>query len=237
MKNFWALYQKDLRFLFRQPLTFVFLALLGLLNNWVFLNLLFLNRQANLQALWQNMPFFLILLAPLISTVIHDEEEKTGSWEILASLPLTESAIVLAKLTASLSLLALAIVETAPLAITVAVIGHPDLGLIFSGYLACMLLSIAYLTASFSIANLSRQSLANFFLGFLLLLGDDLLGQEFVLARLPGKIALISRYLSLRSHYQNIAGGLLTLGDITFIASWLLIFAILAFLMIKRRRK
>jgi len=230
MKQFFVLYQKDLRLFFRQPLTFVFLAVLGVFNSWIFLNIFFLNNQATLQPLWQNLPFFLVFLAPLIATAVNGEENGTGSWEILASLPLPETTIVLAKFAAGFSLLALAIIETLPLAITTIFLGKPDLGIIASGYLGSLLLGAAYLIASLFIASLSRQNLANFFLGFILLLGNNLLGQEFVLMRIPPQMAAVSRYLSLSSHYHNLSQGLLTLRDAVFITSWLIVFMLLTFL-------
>ncbi len=236
MKRFLAFYQKEMLFLIRQPLTFLFLLLAVLLNNWLSFNAILLNQVATLQPLWQNLPFFFLFLAPLTALVLINEERQNNRQEILKSLPLSEPFVLGAKITAAFSLLFIIILFSFPLAAGLFWLASPDKGVVLGGYFAASLLLLAYLLASFFFATLSRHNLAGFFLGFLFLLGDDLLSQEFLLLHFP-KLGPWLTYLSLQTHYQHFTAGLLTLADALFFLTWLIFFWLATVIIQESRRQ
>jgi len=145
MNNLINLYKKELKNYFYSPATFIFVALFGLVNNWLFFQSFFLNQQATLSQFFDNLPFLLLFLIPALSMGIISEEKKKGTWEILLSLPLKEEEIILAKFLAGLTIIFLALLTTAGLPLTVVFLGNPDIGIILSGYLGAFLLILSFL--------------------------------------------------------------------------------------------
>ena len=235
MKKFWALYRKEAHFLLRQPLTFLFLLLAILLNNWLAFSAILINRQATLQPLWQNLPFFFMFLAPLASVVLINEERQNDREEIIKSLPVSTAFIFAAKLAIAFSLLFIIILASTPLVGMLIWLNHPDQGIILGGYLGSCFLLLAYLLAGFFFNLISRHTLAGFFLGFLFILGDNLIGQDFFLLRFP-KLGKWLSYLSLQTHYQHLGTGFLTLSDGLFFLTWFLTFW-LGILVVQEKRR
>ncbi len=236
MKRFWAFYQKEMRFLFRQPLTFIFLILAIILNNWLAFSVILVNRQSTLQPLWQNLPFFFMFLAPLVSLVLINEEKQNNREELIRSLPLSTPFILANKLIAAFSLLFILLLASTPLAGMLFWLDHPDKGILLGGYLGGSILLLAYLLASFFFNISSRYNLSGFFLGFLFLLGDDLLGQNFFLLHFP-QLGSWFRYLSFRTHYQHLGDGFLSLSDVIFFLTWFIIFWLSTIIVQKRKRQ
>ncbi len=235
MNNFPTLYKKELKNYLYTPTNFIFIALFGLINNWLFFQNFFLIQQATLNQFFDNLPFLLLFLIPALSMSLLSEEKKKGTWEILLSLPINEIEIILAKFFAGLSLIFFALLTTISSAITVFLLGNPDFGLIASGYLGALWLSASYLSLGIFISGLINQQTAAFFISFVVLFINDLFNQEFFLMKLPFQIKNFFEFLSLRSHYEEIATGLLTGKSLWFFISWITIFLSLAYIRLKKK--
>ncbi len=88
---------KEFRSYFCSPIAYVVLLSFALLANWFFFRLFFLTRQADLRPLFSLMPWFLLFLVPAIAMGKWAEERKSGTMELLLTLPVTDRAAGLGK--------------------------------------------------------------------------------------------------------------------------------------------
>jgi ABC-2 type transport system permease protein len=235
MKKIIPLYQKELKDYFYSISNYIFALLFVLVSFWLFFQNFFIQRQAQLSSWTQNLPFLLLFFIPALSMGILSEERKSGTWEVILSLPINETHIVIAKFLASFTFLLIVFLTTLSLPTTLIILGRPDIGIITSNYLGVILLSSAYLSFGIFISSLTRQQTVSFMLSFILLLINDILAQNFFLMRLPPIFKTTAVFLSLRAHYETITKGLISLSDISFFISWIVIFIILSIIAIRSR--
>ncbi|HOO90228.1 MAG TPA: ABC transporter permease subunit, partial [Syntrophales bacterium] len=126
--------------------------------------------QADLRAFFRWLPWTYLFLIPAVSMRLWAEERRTGTLELLITLPTTLTELVLGKFLAAWLFVILALVLTFPLVLTVIYLGEPDLGVIFSGYLGSILLAGAYLSIGSMTSSLTRNQVISFILSVVICL-------------------------------------------------------------------
>jgi len=245
MSGLLSVFKREVRGYFSTPLAYVFLVIFLVSSVWLtFAQGFFENGQASLHVFFSLMPVLFIFLVPAIAMRLWAEERRTNSIELLFSLPLTPTQAVLGKFFAAWSVVALALALTFPMVCTVYYLGEPDPGPIVTGYLACLLLSGAYLAVGSFFSSLTRNQVIAFVLavvacGFFLYAGSPS-GISYVVKMLPEwlvKLAALAgvhlrpavsemaEALSLRSRFEALERGVIELRDVALflflIAGWL----------------
>lgn len=236
MNNLIPLYKNELKRYFYSPANYVFIALFGLVNNWLFFQNFFLNQQASLSVFFQNLPFLLLFLIPALSMGLLSEEKNRGTWEILLSLPVKEIEIILSKYLAGLTVVIGSFLTTIALPISVYALGNPNISTILTGYLASLALAASYLSLGIFISSLTKQQTVSFLITFAILFANDIFAQDYFLLRLPLSIRDIISSLSLTPYYKNIVDGLITLKGTVFIITWIITFITLSYFHLKFRK-
>ena len=147
MNPLWTVYKRELAAYFATPLAYIFivifLALAGALT--FFLGSFFERGQADLAPFFVFHPWLYLLLVPAISMRLWAEERKSGTIELLLTLPVTPVQAVLAKFLAAWTFSGIALALTFPIWITVNYLGAPDNGVIVASYLGSLFMAGAYL--------------------------------------------------------------------------------------------
>ena len=237
MRNILTIARKEWQNYFTSPVGYVFAALLLVVVNWMFFNDLFLSGQADLTSYFSAMAFLFSIFIPAITMGLIADEKKNGNWEVILSMPVTETQLVAGKLLGSAMYLLFTILLSLPAAITMFVLGKPDLGIIVGEYVGILVLGLSYLSVGTFMSSLSNQAIVGFLGATVFLIVDNLLGQEVLLARLPTGLKNISQSLSLASRIGNFNSGLINFSDVLFFISWILVFAILTIVILKNRDK
>ncbi|NQV55382.1 MAG: ABC-2 transporter permease, partial [Rhodospirillales bacterium] len=137
MKYCWIVVKRELAAYFATPLAYVFivifLALSGALT--FFMGAFFDRGQASLAAFFTFHPWLYLFLIPAVSMRLWAEERKSGTVELLLTLPMPTWSIVLGKYFAAWAFIAIAVLLTFPLWITVNYLGEPDNGVIVASYI------------------------------------------------------------------------------------------------------
>ena len=107
MKNFGTLLGKEEQAVFSSPIAYALIAVFLLLMGYTFTTILFLNKVATLAHIFFQMSTVSLLLVPVITMRLVAEERKTGTLEVLLTAPVREIEVVLAKFTASMTLIAI----------------------------------------------------------------------------------------------------------------------------------
>jgi ABC-2 type transport system permease protein len=237
MRKILTIARKEWQNYFTSPVGYIFAALLLVVVNWIYFGDLFLLGQADIRPYLTTMVYLFSIFIPAISMGLFADEKKNSTWEVLLSTPITEIQLVAGKIIGCGMYLLFTITLSLPTAITIFLLGKPDLGLMVSGYLGLILIGISYLSVGLFMSSLSNQAIVGFLGTAVFLILNSMIGQEVVLTRLPTVIKSMVEYLSLITHVTRINSGLITMTDILFFVSWVAIFMVLTVLTLKTRDK
>jgi ABC-2 type transport system permease protein len=228
MKKVFIIGKREFMSYFNSPIAYVtltvFLLLVGLDFFFGFLGGVggggqgfFEANEASLRNLFEGVPVLLAIFLPAVSMRMISEEKKTGTMELLTTLPVRDRDIVLGKYTGGLLFLGVALALTLPYVFTVVALGRPDVGPIIGGYIGLVLIGAAYLAIGLLASTWTRNQIIAFIVAALLCTFltyvDQLVGAAWEAAR-P-----YLAQLSFRAHAQNISRGVLDSRDIVFFIS------------------
>lgn len=230
MRNIWVIMRRELTSYFSTPVAYVFLviylALSGAMTFYV--GNFFERGQADLQSFFSYQPWLFLVLIPAIAMRLWAEERKTGTAELLLTLPLSMSEAVLGKFFAAWAFTALALVLTFPIWITVNLLGSPDNGVVLAGYLGTLLMAGAYLAIGSCFSAMTRNQVVAFVVSaavcFVFTLSGTPLVLNFFTGWLPQAGIDIIATFSFLTHYGSVTRGVIDLRDIVFFGSLIGVF-------------
>lgn len=235
MRAFAALYLKELRELFATPIALVLLAVFWALAGWFFSFGLFFVNVAQMVGTFHNISLLLLLVLPLVTMRTFAEENKSGTLELLLSLPLSESQIVLAKFAASATLLVLMLGGSATAVVPLVLFAQPDFGPIVGGYLGLAMLGAAFLGIGLLVSALTSNQIIAALITWGVL---TLLWFADYAATLDAFPALrgLFQHLSLSAHTVDVIRGVVNLGSLVYFTSALVVALALTIAALKARR-
>ncbi|HDM89644.1 MAG TPA: ABC transporter [candidate division WOR-3 bacterium] len=236
MKGVRAVFRKEFRSYLQSSMGYIYLVVFLVLANWLFLRGFFIVNQLSFRSFFLLMPWLFLLFIPAITMRIWAEERKLGTIEILFTLPLKESQVLIGKFLASLAFLGISLLLTLPLPITGAFLGSPDVGQIVGGYLGALFLGAAYISIGTFASSLTDSQIVAFILGAIICFALFLVGENFVLVTLPPSIASVFRYLGLGSHFDSIARGVIDSRDVIYYLSVIWFFLYLSLRVVEDKR-
>jgi ABC-2 type transport system permease protein len=189
----------------------------------------FARSQADLEPFFTWHPWLYMFLAPALGMRLWAEERKTGTFELLMTLPVSMGSAVLGKFLAAWSMMGISLALTFPIWITVNVLGNPDNGVIAAGYLGSLLMSGAYLAISACVSSATRNQVIAFVLSVVLCFTFLLLGFPLILdlfrSWLPAGVISFMATIGFLGHFDSIVRGVVDFRDVlyfvTFIGLWL----------------
>ena len=244
MRNVAILFRRELASYFATPLALVFIVIfLVLAGVFAFYLGGFYDRgQADLAPFFNFHPWLYLFLVPALSMRLWSEERKTGSIELLTTLPVTLWQAVLGKFLAAWCIAGLSLALTAPIWLTVNYLGEPDNGAILAAYLGSLFVAGGFLAVGSFTSSLTKNQLIAFLLSawlcFLLLLAGFPAVTEWFRGFGPGMQWLVDGIASLSflTHFENIMKGVLDLRDLLYFAL-VIIFFLLASTVVLEARK
>lgn len=236
MSNFSVVLKRELASYFATPLAYVFIVIFLMLTGvfTFFLGGFFENGQADLWAFFNFHPWLYLFLVPALSMRLWSEERKSGTIELLMTLPISLKDMVVGKFLAAWLFTGIALILTFPLWITVNYLGDPDNGAILAGYLGSWMMSGGFLAIGSCISAATKNQVIAFILTavvcFLFVMSGFNLVQEWFTGWAPSAIVESVAALSFLTHFNSIAKGVLDLRDVLYflviIGGWLLATAI-----------
>lgn len=217
MSNVLPIFKKEMRSYFTSPVAYIVITVFLLICGWFFSTSLFVVGQASLRNVFQIIPFVLTFFVPAITMRLLSEEKKSGTFELLTTMPVADIEIVLGKYLAALALLAVSMGLTATYAFTVGVLGKADGGAILAGYIGLLLLGAGYVAIGVLASSLTENQIVAFILSFVVIFVLSLIDK--VLLFVPTALATVCEYLSAEYHFNNIARGVLDSRDLVYYAS------------------
>ncbi len=212
-----TVFKKELRGFFFSPIAYIVITTFLLLSGWFFFSTFFLYNQAELRNFFSQLPIIFAFIVPAITMRLFAEELNSGSFELLSTLPITSSGIVIGKFLAALTFVALMLLPTIAYAFSVSLLGDLDWGPVFGGYCGALLLAGAYAGIGLFASSLTKNQIVAFIIGmavcFLLTILDRML--FFV----PESLLAVFAYLGSTTHFQNISRGIIDTRDLLYFLS------------------
>ncbi len=128
MSNVGVVFRREFQSYFNSPIAYIFIIAFLVLNAGLFMTGFFLNGVADLRGFFKNLPIFLIFFIPAVSMRLWAEDKRTGTFELLMTLPMQPHEVMLGKYLAALALYTVTLLGTFPLVIMVNALGNPDNG-------------------------------------------------------------------------------------------------------------
>jgi len=226
-----AVFRRELASYFNTPLAYVFIVIFLFLTGifTFYIGNLFERGQADLKPFFTFHPWLYLFLVPAISMRLWAEERRSGSIELLLTLPMALSASVLGKFLAAWAFTAIALALTFPMWITVSYLGNPDHGVIIAGYVGSLLMAGAYLAIGACISATTKNQVIAFVVSVVICFLFTVSGAPIVLdafaAWAPQPLLDTVASFSFLTHFNAITDGVIDLRDIVYflslIAFWL----------------
>ena len=234
MKRVLAIAWKEWRQTIDTPMGYVVAVAFLLASGFFFGNTLFLAGQADMRSYFHMLPLLFMFFIPALTMRLLAEERHSGTFELLATLPVREVEIVAGKYLAVMLQLLLMLVLTLVYPASLSTLGNVDGGAVGASYLGALLLAGVYAAICLFASSLTRNAVVAYVLGFAMLLFFFLIGQAS-----PEFSSVMQDWLTLVNpvdRYQSMTRGVITLGDVIFMLMLALAFTALTKFQLERRK-
>ena len=230
IQNAWTICKRELLSYFSTPIAYIFIVIfLVAIGAFTFFPGGFFEQgQANLEVFFQFHPWLYLFLVPAISMRLWAEERKSGSIELLLTLPVTTFSAVLGKYIAAWIVAGAALLLTATIWFTVNYLGSPDNGAIFAGYLGSLFVAGGYLAIGAFVSSTTKNQVNAFVVTAALCFVFTASGLSVVLnffsSWAPQAVLNTVSNFSFLEHFRNIAHGVIDVRDGIFVLSTIAFF-------------
>jgi len=231
MNNILIILKRELYGYFSTPVAYVFIVIFLFLTGifTFYLGSFYDSNQADLNPFFRFHPWLYLFLIPAISMRLWSEERKSGTIELLMTLPVTTTDAVVGKFLAAWCFSGIALALTFPLWITVNYLGDPDNTVIIASYLGSLLMAGGFLAIGSCISALTRNQVIAFVISvvicFLFILSGFPLVLDFFRSWAPQVLINAVSSISFLTHFDSITKGVIDIRDLIYygvlIAYWL----------------
>ncbi len=222
MRAIAIIFRREMAAYFATPVAYVFIVMFLVLSGafTFYLGSFYERGQADLQPFFTFHPWLYLFLVPAISMRLWAEERKSGSIELLMTLPVTMLEAVLGKFLAAWCFCGIALALTFPIWLTVNYLGEPDNGVILAAYLGSLLMAGAFLAIGACISATTRNQVVAFILTVVVCFGFLLSGFPLVLDLFQGwapqSLTDAIASLSFMTHFTTLMKGIVDLRAVVY---------------------
>ncbi|HUO88284.1 MAG TPA: ABC transporter permease [Rhizomicrobium sp.] len=230
MKYVWPIFKREFAAYFATPLAYVFIVifLLAMGAFTFYVGRFYDNGIADLSVFFGYHPWLYLFLVPAIAMRLWAEERRTGTVELLLTLPVPLWATVVGKYLAAWAFIAVALALTFPIWLTVNYLGDPDNGVIVASYAGSLLMAGAYLAIGACISSTTNNQVIAFVVTvvvcFLFAISGAPLVLDFFRAWAPLALVTTVSSFSFLTHFTAISAGVIDMRDLIFFFSLIALF-------------
>ncbi len=234
--NFVPVMKRELKSYFYSPIAYVVITIFLILSGYFFFAMMaafnrfsqssFQNPMANVnitemivRPLFGNITFILLLILPILTMRLFAEEKKSGTFELITTYPIKDIELVLGKLFACSGVFLVMLLFTFLYPVFMISYSQPDIGVLATAYLGIFLMGIAFIAMGTFISSLTENQIVAAVMTFGLLLLFWVLG--WISSISEGTLGEIASKLSLLTHYDSFAKGVIDLSDVIYYLSFI----------------
>jgi len=230
MRYVWPIFRREFAAYFETPLAYVFIVIfLFAMGAFTFyIGNFYENGIADLSVFFGYHPWLYLFLVPAISMRLWAEERRTGTIELLLTLPIPVWATVAGKFLAAWVFIGVALLLTFPIWITVNYLGSPDNGVILASYVGSFLMAGGYLAIGSAISATTSNQVIAFVVSVVICFLFTVAGAPLVLDFFNGWAPLVLvnavSSFSFLTHFIAITAGVIDIRDVIFFVSLMALF-------------
>lgn len=219
-----ALYKKELMQILNSPVGYSVPIAFALFLGYLFIKDVFVVGSASLKPFFGVAPWLLFILIPALSMRSLSEEKRSNTIEVLMTLPISESAIVLAKLLSLFTITAITLALTLSIPIVLGLISALYIPEIIVGYIGLLLLSLLYLSFSLYVSSRISNQIASFSISVIVLFLLTTLSSDFLANLLPKAVQDVLLFGSPLLHLDNFVKGVVDLRSLSYFVLLIVLF-------------
>ncbi|MFP4323407.1 MAG: Gldg family protein [Anaerolineales bacterium] len=238
MRQTLSMTRKELDATFSSPMALIFVGVFLAITLFTFfwVDDFWARGTADVRPLFRWMPALLIFLVAALTMRQWSEEQQTGTLEILLTMPIRLVQLVIGKFLAMLALVAVALLLTIFLPITVDNLGDLDWGPVLGGYLAALLMASAYIAIGLFVSSLTDNQIVSLISTVILAGLLHIIGTQTVTELVSGPIAEVLRGLSTSARFESIERGVVDMRDMLYYVSLTVVFLALNVISVDSQR-
>jgi gliding motility-associated transport system permease protein len=217
MRGAWQVFKRDFKVYFISPIAYIVISVFLILSGWFFFSTFFLFNQAEMRSFFGLLPVLFSFIVPAVTMRLFSEELNTGSYELLLTLPVSVTDVVIGKFAAAVAFVTLMLAPTLSYGIFIAFHGDLDWGPVIGGYLGAIALGAAFSSVGLFASSLTRNQIIAFITGMAVCLFLTLIDK--MLFFLPASWLGVFQFLGADFHFENISRGILDSRDILYFLS------------------
>jgi len=243
MKPVMTIFRREFASYFATPVAYVFLVIFLVMQGLFtfYIGQFYEREQADLVAFFTYQPWLYLFLMPAIAMRLWAEERKSGTFELLLTLPIPVGAVVAGKFLAAVAFAGLALLLTLPIWITVNWLGSPDNGVIITGYLGSLLMASAYLAIGSALSATTKNQVVAFILAvtvcFLFLVSGLPMVLDLFSGWAPDPVVEAVANLSFLTHFNNLQKGMVALSDVFYFLAVIVLWLWIGRVVIESKRE
>lgn len=224
MKKAFVIAKKELLSYFNSAIAYIFFTLFLVILGFLFFRLYFLIGIVSMNDFFSIIPWIFLIFIPSVTMKSWAEEKKTGTMEVLFTMPVTDLVLVTGKFLAGFAFVSIAIILTFIVPVLVSMTGTLDWGPVITSYIGLFLLAGSYVAIGNLISSFTANQVSAFLVTAVSILVFMIIGTEPVYSVFPNFIADIVRNFSLSYHFQSIQRGVLDSRDMVYYLSIISLF-------------
>ena len=225
MNGLLSIYKREFTSYFVTPVAYVFIVIFLFMTGVFsfYLGAFYESNQADLEPFFRFHPWLYLFLIPAISMRLWSDERKSGTIELLMTLPVSITDTVVAKYLAAWSFTAIALFLTFPMWITVNYIGNPDNTVILASYIGSLIMAGGFLAIGSCISALTKSQVIAFVISVVICFMFILSGFPMVLdlfeSWAPQAVVDAIASFSFLTHFTSIKKGVIDIRDVIYFAA------------------
>lgn len=244
MLNTYRIFRKELGTYFNSPQAYIFLIVFLILGPALFFNFsssgFFRSNVAAMHGFFTYIPWLFLFLCPAIAMRIWSEEKRSGTEELLMTMPVRDWEVVLGKYLSTVYLLFIALVLTLPLVFVVKHFANPqtpiDFGPIWCGYIGAFLMGASILAIGCWASSITVNQIVAFILTCVVTFCLIIIGLPVLSGMMPPSVFNVVAQLGLMTHFISMYRGVLALQDVAYYLGVILFFLFLNVRAIESRK-
>lgn len=241
MRNVRTILRRDLGAYFTSPIGYIFIMVFITISVGLYITSFFTFPVADMRSYFGNLPLLMCVFIPAVTMRVWAEERKENTWEMLLTFPMKAWELVIGKFLATFVFFLITLAGTLTVPIMLAVLGNPDPGAIFGGYLGTILLGAFFLSIGIFFSGFCRDQIVAFVITLLACFLVFLLGTDFIASYIdqyvPGFGTLLGTLLGMIDHFGTFTRGVLEFADVLYFVAWTILFLVLNILFIEGRNR
>jgi ABC-2 type transport system permease protein len=234
MRTIWTIAKREFGAYFKSPIAYIVLSAFVLPAGVLFFTRFFLAGNASMEGFFGNFSWIMTFFCPAVAMRLLAEERGTGTIEMLLTMPVTDTQVVVGKFLSAVGVLAIGLVLTLPYVFTVSKLGSLDGGPVVASYLGTLLLGSTYLAVGLFTSAMTKNQIIALIVGFLLCLGLFLMDNLFIVA--GPTLGPVLQYASPAYHFERMTRGVIELRNLVYYLTFIAVLLVLSVQVLESRK-